>query len=357
MDPQLVLFRRQYLQLFEPDFLAWPPAQLLRNADVQGWLFNNLFNHEKNPHLPPQRYQVRVLKLLVAKIEKAIEDPEEDEISDDLMTHLSALMTELPSELTAVQQRAYVSFTCLPGNASANNEDEVTEEPTITLLERRHLISGSRTTGFRTWEASLHLGAYLLSTPATQDLVRNKSVLELGAGTGFLSILCAKHLGARHITTTDGDEGVVEGLKENMFLNGLGESDQVTASILRWGWALKGTWVADDCDEWPYDVVIGADITYDKVAITALVGTLGELFELRPKLQVVVAGAVRNADTFEAFRQECGMYADHYSPARAQFNLDDIQFEAKPVREQKALFYAAAVPFRIVLITVPTRQE
>jgi protein-lysine N-methyltransferase EEF2KMT len=78
MDPQLVVFRRQYYQLFEPDFLAWPPKQLLKDADVQAWIYNNLFNHDNNVYLPPDRYQVRVLKPLLAKIEKSIEDPEED---------------------------------------------------------------------------------------------------------------------------------------------------------------------------------------------------------------------------------------------------------------------------------------
>lgn len=78
MDPQILLFRRQYLQLFEPDFLAWPPKQLLRDADVQAWIYHNLFDSDRNTYLPPGRYQYRVLKLLLAKIEQAIEDPEED---------------------------------------------------------------------------------------------------------------------------------------------------------------------------------------------------------------------------------------------------------------------------------------
>ena len=78
MDPQLLLFRRQYLQLFEPDFLAWPPKQLLRDPDVQAWIYNNLFDSDKNLYLPPERYQLRVLKPLASKLEQAIEDPEED---------------------------------------------------------------------------------------------------------------------------------------------------------------------------------------------------------------------------------------------------------------------------------------
>ena len=78
MDSQLLLFRRQYFQLFEPDFLAWPPEQLLRDPSVQAWLYRNLFSSDKSRYLPPERYQVRVLKSLVAKVEQAIEDPEED---------------------------------------------------------------------------------------------------------------------------------------------------------------------------------------------------------------------------------------------------------------------------------------
>ena len=78
MDPQLVLFRRQYLQLFEPDFLAWPPKSLLRDAGVQQWLYKHCFDTDTNPHLPSDRYRLRVLKPLVRKVEQAIEDPEED---------------------------------------------------------------------------------------------------------------------------------------------------------------------------------------------------------------------------------------------------------------------------------------
>lgn len=45
--------------------------------------------------------------------------------------------------------------------------------------------------------------------------------------------------------------------------------------------------------------------TYDKVAISALVATLRFLFDLRPKLEVIISGAVRNAETFETFRHAC----------------------------------------------------
>ncbi|KAI0401155.1 putative methyltransferase-domain-containing protein [Xylaria palmicola] len=346
VDPQLRLLRRQYLQLFEPDFLAWPHPQLLRRSDAQAWLFKHLFDESRNARLPPQRYQLRVLRPLMSRIEKAIQDPDEDEISDDLMGRLAALMAHgVPSEFETMKERAYVTFTCLPENRMSRNQDgsdgSAGGEPAITLLERRNLISGSRTTGHRTWEAALHLGSYFL-TDGGHDLIRGKSVLELGAGTGFLAILCAKHLGARQVTTTDGDESVVDYLKENLTLNSIEDERLVMAKTLWWGDELKGTWVEQACCSDPYDVVIGADITYDKVAIAALVQTLRQLFQMRPGLLVIIAGVVRNAETFQAFQDEC---------ARANFTVEEITCPAKPMREQTSLFYAAAVPIKILSIT------
>lgn len=51
------------------------------------------------------------------------------------------------------------------------------------------------------------------------DLVKGKNVLELGAGTGFLSLLCAGELDARHVLATDGLAHVCESLQVNVDLN------------------------------------------------------------------------------------------------------------------------------------------
>ncbi len=105
--------------------------------------------------------------------------------------------------------------------------------------------------------------------------------------------------------------------------------------------------------------------TYDKEAIKALIQTLRQLFQMRPGLLVIIAGVVRNADTFQTFQDECGMFPYYHIPihskhghtnfcsllARSNFAVEEITFAAKPMREQKALFYAAAVPIRILSIT------
>jgi hypothetical protein len=88
------------------------------------------------------------------------------------------------------------------------------------------------------------------------------------------------------------------------------------------------------------------------------------LFDLRPTIKVIIAGAIRNADTFESFRQACceskRIFAHVQvltSTVRSRFTVEEIPFEAKPIHKQKALFYAKAVPFKILSITAPTDQS
>ena len=156
----------------------------------------------------------------------------------------------LLSASEAAQQKAYVTYTApIPGQNTAQ----------VTLLEAPSLLASSGTTGFRTWEAALFLGSYLSSSEGTQ-LISGKSVLELGAGTGFLSILCAKHLGAQRVLATDGSQLVISDLKSNLHLNGLGGSELIRTAILPWGHALIGG--VADCrkDRRSYDLVLGADV-------------------------------------------------------------------------------------------------
>lgn len=85
-------------------------------------------------------------------------------------------------------------------------------------------------------------------------------MIELGAGTGFLSILCAKHLNARYVLTTDGSREVVAELKANLELNKLEEGDLIKSAVLEWGHTLIGG--PADCRGAgsPFDLVIGADV-------------------------------------------------------------------------------------------------
>lgn len=173
-------------------------------------------------------------------------------IHDDLASLSAQLNSNVVSELAAAQQKSYVTY------SFSRDHKDIDLLYQVTLLENPALIMIAGTTGVRTWEAARHLGGFLCS-PAGQSLVHGRSVLELGAGTGLLSILCARHLNAQHVLATDGDPGIVETIKTNFFLNNVDSDARFECQTLRWGTHL----LALDREELMkglYDVVLGADI-------------------------------------------------------------------------------------------------
>ncbi|KAI1211487.1 putative methyltransferase-domain-containing protein [Annulohypoxylon truncatum] len=330
-------FCRQYLQL-ERD-LDYPSSILLREADVQDTLYNQIFADGALDYSPPPRYQLRVLKELMSKIEASIEDWDSHGISDDLMSSLSNLLAlSLPSEMTAAQQKSYVTYTPSLLDISSIGSHHSFPSPQITLLESRNLISASGTTGLRTWEAALHLGQFLTTNPS---IIRDKTVLELGAGTGYLSILCAKFMAPTMVIASDGSDDVVANLPENFFLNGLQESGVVRAMDVKWGHALVGT----EDEHWnggiPIDVVLAADVTYDKSIIPALIGTLEELVGMFPQIAIYIAATERNRETFNVFLDVC---------KERHLNVEEINYELPRREDQHGPFYSDQVPIRICRI-------
>jgi predicted nicotinamide N-methyase len=185
------------------------------------------------------------------------------EISDDLMSAMSSLLvSSVPSEADSAQQKAFVTY-AFPHQTT---RDSISDDRTVTLLEARSVIASSGTTGLRTWEAALLLGSYLASHDG-QSSIQGKRVFELGAGTGMLSILCAKHLGIKGIVATDGDDAVVDTIKTNFFLNGLDSQDSdnhsqcvVRTAALKWGWPMDTTTFHEDYGMEVPDILLGADV-------------------------------------------------------------------------------------------------
>jgi predicted nicotinamide N-methyase len=171
----------------------------------------------------------------------------------------SLLFSSVPSEADAAQQKAFVTY-AFPHQS---NDDSISHDRTVTLLEARSVISSSGTTGLRTWEAALLLGSYLSSADG-QASIRGRRVFELGAGTGMLSILSAKHLEISDIVATDGDEAVVDTIKTNSFLNGLDGADSprcvVRTAALKWGRPVDATTFQEDYGMELPDVLLGADV-------------------------------------------------------------------------------------------------
>jgi hypothetical protein len=73
---QLNLFRRQYLQL-QID-ITYPDAECLRKDTLQQALLQEVFSDNAIIYQPPQRYQLRILKELIRRIEASITNWEEE---------------------------------------------------------------------------------------------------------------------------------------------------------------------------------------------------------------------------------------------------------------------------------------
>lgn len=182
------------------------------------------------------------------------------EISDDLTNYLGELIRQIPTDLenlcngrvTEAIKYGYVTYTAPSFCLNA---------PTITLSEGRSLLASGGDTGLRTWEAALLLGTYLYTEG--RELVHRKAVLELGAGTGFLSILCAKHLGSSHVMATDGSQQCVKDIVANIALNGLeGDLQGISSAVLQWGHLDEEILHSQDVN-YRYDLILGADVVRD----------------------------------------------------------------------------------------------
>jgi predicted nicotinamide N-methyase len=217
-----------------------------------------------------------------------------------LMEAMASLITaDMPSEADSAQQKAFVTYS-YPHHST---EDSISHDRTVTLLEARSVISSSGTTGLRTWEAALLLGSYLASETGRAS-IQGKRLFELGAGTGMLSILCAKHLGVAGVVATDGDEAVVDAIKTNLFLNGLDTTDtsecQVRTAALKWGYRVDATTFSEDYGMEVPDVVVGADVVsyrhYKDVVVEMWVNSVADLRQVRHSTFSLNAGRIFRAE-------------------------------------------------------------
>ena len=101
--------------------------------------------------------------------------------------------------------------------------------------------------GFLLWESAVGLARYLASAP---NLIAGKRVLELGAGVG-LPGLVAQSLGA-DVRQTDHQPGALALIRVNAADNGLPPPHTFLADWRDW------------TDPARYDVVLGADILYER---------------------------------------------------------------------------------------------
>lgn len=215
----------------------------------------------------------------------------------------------------------------------------------IFIEETPNLLASAGSTGRRTWDACLHLATYLGTEG--RSLIMGKSVLELGVGTGLLSIICAGPLSAAYVLATDGDADVENTILRNTSLNHhlahrSGRPIPLEARVLEWGSsAALSSLLPSKGGHGLYDTILGADITYSLDSLEPLASTLAGLAERCPTADIVLAATLRNEETFDRFLAHCRNH---------NLSVSDIDFRSPQFELQKGLFHSIDPPTRIVRI-------
>jgi len=335
-----------------PKFI-WPPNLALLAA--QDTLDADLFApaDKDSTWRPNGEYERAFLKHLVKRIESAIESCSDTElaalrieradlcVSEPLLERYVASISQATTDTegyvevslcgarltssavigTPAPMADYVRyFFPLPAETLTDPVQHPLLGPSdhVVLREEGSPISQG-TTGLRTWEASLRLGAHLVHGYNTyfRDGAR---IVELGSGAGFLSMLCAKALAYRkdaRVYATDLEGAVLQRLAETTELNAV---DRVEVCPVDWLAVANAAATPDAACLEQADAthVVAADVVYDPALLDALVLTLRAALrgsgasQRLPKDPAVhsweatlpsalVASTVRNPDTYAAF--------------------------------------------------------
>lgn len=284
-------------------------------------------------------YERAFLKHLVARTEHAISDATPDE----------ERAIPLPRQDWAVNEgilERYVELVSLPTAEDANEglvgapvpqpmysrhffpcadgDDDPVLGPSASVTLREEGVAISQgTTGLKTWEASYRLAAYLVAEQASWRS-QAQSVVELGSGTGFLGMVCARILRGTdsRVLLTDIAGNVLERLQETAHLSTCAVTDLdgvqggVFTAPLDWAEAYyrrtKETSLLRNANA---TRVLAADVIYDPELIVPFVDALrtalagSEDASRYPTDPVwddnipyaLVASTVRNPATYEAF--------------------------------------------------------
>ena len=166
-------------------------------------------------------------------------------------------------------------------NSNDGNNNKPSE-PNTTLAGR---------TGVALWNSGLLLARLLDEIQINMNnqqpngdgneslLFQKKTVLELGCGTGFASIVASK-LGANYLYATDGNMEALTLAKANLKRNGVNPKG-IDDSFKQFGEACSLQWGLLDAIDYDdvADVIIGSDLTYNSGSWRMLVDTIGTILK------------------------------------------------------------------------------
>lgn len=164
----------------------------------------------------------------------------------------------------------------------------------ITLKESKSFVSEG-TTGLCTWQASIALTNWFLQ-PNNRKIVDKKTILELGAGTGLCGLSLVKFCNPNKVILTDGSLPVVDNLKLNIGTN-FENDDHIMEMLLPWE-------NSQNIQLEAIDLIIAADVVYDKSVFEDLTSTILNVFNANEnKCQLILASTIRNESTYSEFKE------------------------------------------------------
>nr|GAT46150.1 predicted protein [Mycena chlorophos] len=197
-------------------------------------------------------FAIQWLTGLVGRIDELVKDDDEDareRLVDDASTLLARFTRPDDYEEPDIT-RKFV----FPVNNGAPVQIELNDAALST--------SDHTSVGLQSWGSAIVFGERLCAGPAAFGLVESGTgpaprVLELGAGTGLLSIVAGKLLPQATVVATDYHPAILVNLAANVSTNFGHASNRVHVAPLDWS---KPS-CAPPLDE-PFDVVLAADVVY-----------------------------------------------------------------------------------------------
>ena len=255
------------------------------------------------------------------------------QVSDELMEHMGHL-SAIPSQDQSEEAQQLHVYSYYPPVSL----DQAGVQP-ILVNEARNLLSRGINVGLRTWESAMHLAWFIFTQ--RPDLVNKKSILELGAGTGFLSMLCAGHLNANRVLATDGLDQVCESLQYNVDLNVKNNTvaRHRAPEVLQLDWTDRPAIDQLLKSDTSFDLVLGADVTYHPDNLRPLAELLSSLRDKFPNVRIVISAAIRS-DSYSQFKAICRQ--------EFSFTVTEETVEIPHGLRYSGFFHSVATPIKIV---------
>lgn len=126
-------------------------------------------------------------------------------------------------------------------------------------------------------------------------------------------------MGAARVLATDGDEQVCAAIQRNVEINASrqmksflgqeeGEEGQHQRQQIQNVKVEQLWWGTDDdfLSEQSFDLVLGADVTYDTRVLPDLISTISRLLGRKLGSMAIIAATLRNQDTLVSWERACG---------------------------------------------------